>query len=380
MVMLRINRQLLPAIFLILASTTGRAGNTIARSMALARRSANSSYSVEVYGHPVDDPGCALHWAVFAPDQNTWGSGPYPVCLLIHGGKFQSGTPTDSPEQDQAALDMAAAGYLALSIEYREAGSQPLPGQTTTGQYDQQPTDCEMALNAALADPRCNGKVVVIGGSAGATHAAMLCDSWNTSNKPLAAVLLSPATKFDDRTEVGYESLSEFISAIQIYTNTNDSSGGLSTQLADSPVSFVTSASKPMFIVFSINDEMPYTQLGDFTSALNSAGVTNYEQTTLGGSGHAWDNWASVKTSAIAFLNAAVADTPLPQVNITRPNSTTVSITWSSVPGKIYQLESAPTPHGTYTPIGNRITASDATSTESVTATTPAFYLVRVVP
>jgi acetyl esterase/lipase len=87
-----------------------------------------NAYTLEVYGYPADDPGCALHWAVFTPDTGTWGGGPYPVCLLIHGGEFQRGTPTDNSELDQAALDMTDAGYLALSIEYRLAGSHPLPG------------------------------------------------------------------------------------------------------------------------------------------------------------------------------------------------------------------------------------------------------------
>jgi hypothetical protein len=125
---------------------------------------------------------------------------------------------------------------------------------------------------------------------------------------------------------------------------------------------------------------MPYTQLDDFTSALNGARVTNYEQTTLSGNGHSWDNWEQMKTFAIGFLNAAVADAPFPEIGITRPNSTTVVITWSSVPGKTYQLESAPTPDGAYTPLGNQVTATGATTMESVTATTSTFYYVTLVP
>ncbi len=67
-------------------------------------------------------------------------------------------------------------------------------------------------------------------------------------------------------------------------------------------------------------------------------------------------------------------------MNITRPDANTVSVTWSSVSGKHYQLESAPAPNGTYVSIGNQITANGSTTNESVTATTPAFYHVRVVP
>jgi len=65
--------------------------------------------------------------------------------------------------------------------------------------------------------------------------------------------------------------------------------------------------------------------------------------------------------------------------NIVRPSSTTISVTWSSVSGKTYQLESAPLPNGTYTAVGNQFTASSSSSSETVSAVSPAFYHVRVV-
>jgi hypothetical protein len=81
----------------------------------------------------------------------------------------------------------------------------------------------------------------------------------------------------------------------------------------------------------------------------------------------------------VAGTNPLDANSVFRVTNIARPNATTVSVTWSSVSGKIYQLESAPTPDGTYTSVGNQVTANGSTSNESVTAITPAFYRVLVV-
>lgn len=67
-------------------------------------------------------------------------------------------------------------------------------------------------------------------------------------------------------------------------------------------------------------------------------------------------------------------------MNITRPDANNISVTWSSVVGKKYQLESATAPNGTYTNIGPQITATGATSGETVSATTSGFYRVEVVP
>jgi glycosidase len=65
---------------------------------------------------------------------------------------------------------------------------------------------------------------------------------------------------------------------------------------------------------------------------------------------------------------------------ITRPDANDVSISWSSVIGKKYQLQHAFTPGGTYTNIGSQITATNTTSGETIGASTPEFYRVQLVP
>jgi alpha amylase-like protein len=66
--------------------------------------------------------------------------------------------------------------------------------------------------------------------------------------------------------------------------------------------------------------------------------------------------------------------------NITRPDPNNVSITWNSVNGKKYFLQSANSPGGTYMDVGTQITASEVTANETVPATIPAYYRVRIVP
>ena len=67
---------------------------------------------------------------------------------------------------------MAAAGYIAFSIEYRLAPPGALPGQISDGRFPDQSDDVKLAVRTARADPRCNGQVGAVGGSAGGYQAA----------------------------------------------------------------------------------------------------------------------------------------------------------------------------------------------------------------
>jgi hypothetical protein len=64
-------------------------------------------------------------------------------------------------------------------------------------------------------------------------------------------------------------------------------------------------------------------------------------------------------------------------MTITRPDSNNVSVTWNTVPGKTYRLQSAPTANSNYSTIGDFV-ATGSTLTEVVTAPTPAFYRVII--
>ncbi len=122
--------------------------------------------TTEVFGTAAD--GTTLHWQVYTPTT----PGPWPAVLVIHGGGFNAGSPDSSPESISCAQDMAAAGYIAFSIEYRLAPPGALPGQVSDGRFPDQSDDVKLAIRAARNDSRCNGQVGAVGGSAGGYQAA----------------------------------------------------------------------------------------------------------------------------------------------------------------------------------------------------------------
>src|SRR5690349_8328182 len=79
----------------------------------------------ELYATASD--GTPLHWTVYTPE----GSGPWPAILVIHAGCFKGGSPSSSPDQVAASRDLAAAGFIVFSIEYRLAPNGSLPGQVS---------------------------------------------------------------------------------------------------------------------------------------------------------------------------------------------------------------------------------------------------------
>ncbi|CAN5523510.1 hypothetical protein BH20VER3_BH20VER3_13380 [soil metagenome] len=257
----------------------------------------------EVYGVAAD--GTILHWSAYTPTT----PGPWPAVLVIHGGGFVSGTPESSAESVTCAEDLAAAGYLALSIEYRLAPPGTLPGQISDGRFPEQNNDVKLAVRAARADARCNGQVGAVGGSAGGYHAAF------------AAVTGTPG---DDRVDVGV-SLSGLYDLSDFSPNPNLSSftgtllnfvGVPATDIAAlraaSPAWLADQTVSPVFLVNTIGDPMPYIQIADFVMHLDALGATNYQALSLPGSNHSFANWPAVAETALAFLAANFAGQPLP--------------------------------------------------------------------
>ena len=128
--------------------------------------SSDSTTQTEVYGTASD--GTVLHWIVYQPST----PGPWPTVLVIHGGGFNAGSPDSSSESITCGQDLAAAGYIAFSIEYRLAPPGALHGQTSDGRFPDQSDDVKLAVRTARLDPRCNGQVGAVGGSAGGYEVA----------------------------------------------------------------------------------------------------------------------------------------------------------------------------------------------------------------
>jgi len=265
--------------------------------------SSDPTPQTEVYGTASD--GTLLHWIVYQPST----PGPWPAVLVIHGGGFNDGSPDSSSESITCGQDLAAAGYIAFSIEYRLAPPGALEGQTSDGRFPDQSDDVKLALRTARLDPRCNGQVAAVGGSAGGYQVA-----YNVAT----------GTPGDDRLDFGVSlsgayDLSDFSPNphMPYYTATvtnyvNAPSTDTEAMRAASPAWLADSTISPLLMINSVDDSMPYSQLGDMIAHLDALGVTNYQALTLPGDSHSWASWPSVKDEALTFIANAFAGVPPP--------------------------------------------------------------------
>ena len=259
--------------------------------------------TTEVFGSASD--GTILHWDVYAPST----PGPWPAVVLIHGGGFVAGSTTSSPEMVQCAQDLAAAGYLALAIEYRLAPPGFLPGQVSDGRFPDQNDDVNLAIRTARSDARCNGEVGAIGGSSGGYHTAYAA-AIGTVGLDRIDVGVCLSGVFDMTDFSANDHLEGYTDNVTNYVNviTSDTAA---LQTA-SPAWIADKNTAPLLLINSTRDSMPYSQLPDMIEHLDALGLTNYQVLSLTGGNHAWANWPFVKTQALTFIANGFAGVPPP--------------------------------------------------------------------
>jgi acetyl esterase/lipase len=255
--------------------------------------------------------GSKLKWRKYIPS----GTGPFPTVLVVHGQGFHGGSPMDAGVE-QVSRDLQARGYLALAVTYRLApcglieGQPPHDTHPESGRPSEQTDDIKSLVKAARSlTSLCNGKVGIIGGSAGGSHAAFLgldktasppntypnwCQNGN-DDRPLCTICLSGAYDMADRTDTGPNLRQQYIRDVESYTNTvvpND-------QRNVSPVAKVRPISQqsfmPMYLVNSDGDIMPPHQIEDMRNALCVVGIDEDDGlkllTILNNSDHSWNLW-----------------------------------------------------------------------------------------
>jgi acetyl esterase/lipase len=227
---------------------------------------------------------------------------------VIHGGGFYQGTPDWSPDSIVCAQDLAAAGYIAFSIEYRLAPPGFLPGQVSDGRFPDQTDDVKLAVTTARNDARCNGQVGAVGGSGGGSHVAFVAGTGTVGDDRIdVGVALSGAHDYSD---FSAPSSSYFMSSVTNYVGV--ASTDTAPLRAASPAWVADSQTTPLLLVNSLNESMPYSQLSDMVQHLDAVGVTNYQVTALNGGNHSFGNWPTVKEQALAFIAAGFAGGPGP--------------------------------------------------------------------
>ena len=277
----------------------------VAFAVFASRAGATVTSYTEQYGTASD--GTPLHWVVYTPA----GTGPWPAVLVIHGGGFYQGTPDWAPESIDCAQDLADAGYIAFSIEYRLAPPGFLPGQVSDGRFPDQTDDVKLAVRTARNDSRCNGQVGAIGGSGGGSHVVFVAGTGTVGDDRIdVGVSLSGAMDYSDFTP---PSTPYYLSSVTNYVGVP--STDTATLRAASPAWVADSQTAPLLLVNSLNEPMPYSQLPDMVQHLDAVGVTNYQVIALDGDHHSFGNWLTVKEQAMAFVAAGFAGNSAPPPN-----------------------------------------------------------------
>jgi hypothetical protein len=275
-----------------------------------------------------------------------------PGVLVIHG-TWHAGSATDVIGETQ---DIANAGFFAASVFFELAPnptpvegyipgqpSHELDGMTAGWRMNLEVNDIKNYVKAMRADPRCNGWVGVVGGSAGAGHAITVALDTNATpnndwphwfagghdDRPDCAVMLSATYDFSDWTPSTGETQtnSDFVHyGLRDYAQApNPIQWATVKNLPLNPVNLVPGAIalgfKPIYMFNSYHDTpTAYHQLVTMVCLLQSSALTlgqDYKYLTIPGSdGHLhsfqyWNTWdhisdppLTIGQDVIAFLKA----------------------------------------------------------------------------
>ena len=285
-----------------------------------------SSYTETYKTITVD--GCAidLKWDVYCPTTNCTG-GPWPAVVVLHAGGFVTGSKND-PGVQRACVDLAAAGFLALAVNYRLAGDtlpawqcpDPCPDESchealSPSRPERQVDDVMAAIRAARnglttrTQNHVTGWVGAVGGSAGGGH-ALYCSTPTAQDKLDCAVLLSGAYDFADSLDNV-----QFANGVHNYCDSNS----INFLRHESPINLADPNTTGPLVFFAAEtcetgcqplaccpDTMPIEQFENLQGKLT--GFQSFRLTS--GGGHAFDYWnvtipgmtTTVGSYAISFL------------------------------------------------------------------------------
>jgi len=249
---------------------------------------ASAGVSYEKYG--TTSTGVDLYWTAYVPADGL----RHPAVIVLHPGGYKAG---DAGPLN-VAEDMGNAGFLGLAVEYRlapphdpmDSPSHPVPGQNDVepvddGHYPEQTDDVQLAIRTARADPRCNGLVYCVGGSAGGSHTAFMATTGTAGDDmpDLVAILSCGVSNLFDPNLwplVCNDTETCPSGAIANYLNIANSfpfaplGVDLATAQAASPVTYIHSGMPPMFILCSDKDSLGIpTSTGVSINSYNSDGT-----------------------------------------------------------------------------------------------------------
>ena len=221
------------------------------------------------------------------------GPGPFPVCILVHGGGFEKGDKQKQPKHWFAPL--SEAGYAWVSINYRLAPAHKYPGSVE---------DVETSIRWVKAhaseyrfDP---SRIVLIGESAGG-YLVNKVGTMNQEETRVAAVVSfygAADLLFRLKSSNGNPS----ITFSNYFGVTEDNEATRKFLVEASPMTYVRPGLPPFLLIHGNKDDrVPYEQSVNFYAKLKAAGVLA-EFITIEGGGHGMGGWSKLNSDFMAQL------------------------------------------------------------------------------
>lgn len=223
------------------------------------------------------------------------GDGPFPVCILVHGGGFTKGDKQKPPRHFAAPL--SAAGYAWVSINYRLAPEHKYPGSVE---------DVETAIRWVKThaeeyrfDP---SRIVLIGESAGGYLVNKVGTMHKEDTRVAAVVSLYGAADLLFRLKSSNGKPS--ITFSNYFGVTEDNEATRKFLVEASPATHVRPGLPP-FLLFHGNQDkrVPYNQSENFFAKLKAAGVPA-KFITIEGGGHGIGGWEKMGSDYAAQMIA----------------------------------------------------------------------------
>lgn len=226
-----------------------------------------------------------------------------PAVLVVHGGGWVAGEKEWFADQ---ATQLANAGYVAVSVDYRLAPAHPFPAAVDDVQAAVKWLRKKQQVRAYGIDP---DRIGALGGSAGAHLVAMvgvLGEGSLEKGARVAAVvewsgpldLTRPAAAFDSGTAPD-GNIAPFLGC---------TAGDCPADTAEeaSPFTHVDRTDAPILVINSDGELVPLALVQPMIDALDEAGV-EHEVVILPGNRHSRQYSADVMDDTIAFFDAHLA-------------------------------------------------------------------------
>jgi len=226
------------------------------------------------------------------------GKGPFPVCILVHGGGFTRGDKQKQPKH--LFKPLSDAGYAWVSINYRLAPKYKYPSSVE---------DLETAIRwvkAHAAEYRFdNSRIVLIGESAGGYLVNMVGTKNEKDTRVAAVVSLYGASDLLSRLNASDGKPSYNFSTYFGVTGDNEATRKFLQEA--SPSTYVRPGLPPFLLIHGNKDEtVPYEQSVNFLAKLKAAKVPA-ELITIEGGIHGMSAWNKINsdyaTQLVKWLN-----------------------------------------------------------------------------